>query len=57
MRLRLPLDRGDLVALAHERGRVIEEKYLEDGVELTAELPEEVASRLREYEARGSDAD
>lgn len=49
-RLRLPLERGDLVALAHERGRVIEEKYLEDVVEVTAELPDDVASRLCEFE-------
>jgi GTP-binding protein HflX len=48
VRVRLPLDRGDLVALAHEHGRVTEERYLDDGVEITAELPEEVAARLRE---------
>lgn len=56
-RLRLPLDRGDLVAAAHERGRVIEEKYLDDAVEITAELPDDLASRLREFEVHPGDAD
>ena len=56
-RLRLPLDRGDLVAAAHERGRVIEEKYLDDAVEITVELPEDLASRLQEFEVHRGDAD
>jgi len=44
--LHLPYRRADLLALAHQHGRVIEERYADDGIELLAELPEEIAVRL-----------
>lgn len=45
----VPYDRGDLVALCHERGHVISLEYIPEGVELTVELPPDLASRLAPF--------
>lgn len=45
----VPYDRGELVALCHERGRVISLEYVEDGVELVVELPPDLAPRLAPF--------
>jgi GTP-binding protein HflX len=41
--VRLPLNRMDLVHLAHKEGEVIAENYDEDGVHIYARLPEHLA--------------
>lgn len=45
--LLLPLSAADLVSLTHERGEVISEDYLPEGIQLRARVPDDVASRLR----------
>lgn len=45
----VPYDRGDLVSLCHERGRVISLEYVPDGVELVVELPPDLAPRLAPF--------
>ena len=45
----VPHDRGDLVALCHERGHVISLEYVTDGVELTVELPPDLAAKLAPF--------
>jgi len=42
----IPFDREELRALAHERGRVLEEEFTEQGTRLLAELPVDLAARL-----------
>lgn len=39
VKLLLPQGRGDLLALIHREGRIIEEEYREDHVEMTVDLP------------------
>lgn len=45
----LPYDRGDLIALAHERGRVIEQDYRSDGVYVVVEISPDLAPRIARY--------
>jgi GTP-binding protein HflX len=45
----LPYDRGDLVALCHERGRVISLDYAPEGIVLVVELPPDLAPRLAPF--------
>lgn len=45
----LPYDRGDLLALCHERGRVLATDYRAEGVYVEAELSPDLAARLRPY--------
>lgn len=45
----VPYDRGDLIALCHERGRVIETEYVADGVRIEADLPPDLAPHLEPY--------
>ena len=47
--LMLPYDRGDLLALCHDRGRVLEQDYRPEGVYVHAELTPELAGRLSGY--------
>lgn len=47
VRLQLPLHRGDLVARVRQLGRVVEERYSADGVELCAFVPAKLAGQLR----------
>jgi GTP-binding protein HflX len=44
--LLLPYDRGDLVALLHESGDVLEEHHAEKGTEITVRVPAAVADRM-----------
>lgn len=45
----VPYERGDLVALCHERGHVISLEYVADGVELVVELPPDLAPKLEPF--------
>ena len=45
----VPYDRGELVALCHERGRVIELEYVADGVRIEADLPPDLAPRFEPF--------
>ena len=42
----VPYTRGDLVALAHDRGQVMSEEHLAEGTHLTARVPADLAARL-----------
>lgn len=46
----LPYDRGDLLALCHERGRVIQTDYRPDGIYVETELSPELMPRIAQYE-------
>lgn len=50
MRAVVPYDKGELVALCHERGRVIKTEYLPEGVYIEVELTPDLAPRLSPYE-------
>jgi GTP-binding protein HflX len=45
--LRIPLSRGDLLAVLHRTGRVTAESFVDDEVHVTAYLPAKIAGRLR----------
>jgi GTPase len=45
----VPYERQDLVALAHRRGQVLEEKHGDTGTRLVADLDQDVALALRDY--------
>lgn len=45
----IPYERGDLLAMCHERGRVTRTEYLPEGVYVEVELTPELASRLSEF--------
>lgn len=45
----LPYDRGDLLALVHDRGRVIETEYRPDGVYVLVEISPDLAPRVARY--------
>jgi GTPase len=45
----VPYDRQDLVALAHRRGQVLDERHGTTGTRLVADLDEDVALALRDY--------
>jgi GTP-binding protein HflX len=47
----LPFDRLGILADLHNHGRVLEEKYVQAGCRVVADVPREVAGRLREYVA------
>lgn len=51
----VPYDRGDLVAMCHERGRVISLEYIAEGVEIVVELPPDLAPRLAPFAAPAED--
>ncbi len=54
----LPYDRGDLVALCHERGRVIATEYRPEGIYVEVELSPDLAARVEAYaldESNGQD--
>ncbi len=48
----LPYSEGDLLALVHEKGRILKEEYLPAGVALDVELPAVWFNRLQKYLAR-----
>jgi hypothetical protein len=45
----LPLTAADIVSLAHERGEVVSEQYQEDGIQLHARVPADLAARIRAF--------
>jgi len=45
----VPYDRGELVALCHEHGRVISAEYLPEGVRIEADIPPEFAARFAPF--------
>ncbi len=45
----IPYDRGDLVAMAHDRGQVHKEAYSSEGTLLVATVDEEVAKAMRAW--------
>lgn len=47
--LLLPYDRGDLLALCHDRGRVLEQDYRPEGVYVEVELSPELVGRVSQY--------
>lgn len=46
----LPFERGDLLALLHERGRVFATEYLPEGIYVEAELSPDLEPRIVPYE-------
>lgn len=55
MRLTVPFERGDVTSMIHRRCHLIAEEYTDAGATITARIPEELVSTLREFEV-GSDA-
>jgi GTP-binding protein HflX len=51
VRARIPYERSELVALAHERGHVEREEHTPDGTVIEARLPRELAQAFRRYGA------
>jgi len=49
----VPYDRGDLVSLLHERGRIVETTYVEQGTRVHAFAPPEVATLVEPYVVTG----
>lgn len=45
----LPIDRHDLVALAHRTGKVHREEYLEEGIRIDATVPPKTDGLLRDF--------
>ncbi|MCX7669872.1 MAG: hypothetical protein N2439_07365 [Anaerolineae bacterium] len=48
----LPYQRGDLLALFHQRGLIEREEHLPDGTRLRGRIPARLAPRFRPYQAR-----
>ncbi|MEP6842730.1 MAG: GTPase HflX [Pseudolysinimonas sp.] len=57
LELLIPYDRGELVALAHERARVTETRYVERGTWLTVMATQRVAEQLKAAVSRGTASD
>jgi GTP-binding protein HflX len=49
MRVLLPYDRGDLVARIHRTGQVVQTRHVEDGMELTVRVGEQLAADLTPF--------
>ena len=49
VQLCLPYNRGELLSICHEFGRVLSTEYLEDGIHVNAELTRYAAGQVREY--------
>lgn len=45
----VPYDRGELISLCHEQGRVISTEYVPEGVRIEADLPPDLAPRLAPF--------
>ncbi len=45
----VPYDRGDLVSLLHDRGRIVETTYVEQGTRVHAFAPPEVATLVEPF--------
>ena len=50
MTVQLPYDRGFLIKMAHERCRVVRERYEQAGLVATVMAPRRLASALAPYE-------
>jgi len=50
----LPWKDGHLLSEVHARGRVLSEEATPDGVALSARVPEDIAQRLKNAEARAA---
>jgi GTPase len=51
LRVLLPYDRGDLVARIHRTGQVVQTRHVEDGMELTVRVGEQLAAELTPFVA------
>ncbi len=49
LRVAIPMDRLDLVSIAHQEGKVLREKYDENGVQMVCVLPRRWESRFNVY--------
>jgi len=49
VRLLLPQGRGDLLAVIHREGRIIEQEFKSDHVEMTVELPEKRIEQWKKF--------
>ena len=49
----VPWKAQHLLSEAHDRGRILAEEFVEEGVALTARVPEDVAQRLRHAAGAG----
>jgi GTP-binding protein HflX len=47
----VPYDRGDLVSLLHERGRIIDTAYEENGTRVHCFAPPEIATLVEQFTA------
>ncbi len=45
----IPYNRGDLLAMAHERGRVLDTEHRPEGTYIEVELAPDLAARLKDY--------
>ena len=45
----LPYDRGDLVAMCHDHGRIISSEYVPEGLRIEVDLPPSLAARLTPF--------
>jgi GTP-binding protein HflX len=53
LELFLPYDRGDLVALLHDRGDVMKETHEAEGTRVIARVPSEIAPSVHEFQVTG----
>jgi GTP-binding protein HflX len=49
LKLHIPMNRFDLVAMAHAEGKVLKEKYVEAGAQIECVIPKRLASRFAEF--------
>jgi len=49
LRVLLPYDRGDLVARIHRTGQVVQTRHVDDGMELTVRVGEQLAAELASF--------
>jgi GTP-binding protein HflX len=50
----VPYTRGDLVALAHERGQILSERHLDEGTQLVVRISSELAGNFEDYRVADS---
>ena len=51
----VPYTRGDLVALAHERGQILSERHLDEGTQLVVRISKELAGGFENYRVAESE--
>ena len=57
LKVSIPMNRLDLVSIAHQEGKVLREKYNENGVQLLCVLPKRWESRFSVYADDSADVD